>query len=173
MCQYGQGIVRGIFEELGSHNLKGFAVWLPMMPGDNFQFAKMKADTFKEYPVFHMWDPERHLGELYAKTLNLRASAWDVYLLYAPKVKWNTTEPPQPTFWMHQLPGNIGADHKILLNPAKLAQELLQLLGSGVQQSRIDLGFALHGKGIMNLVKERAQYTLDEIHQAAEKSGII
>lgn len=173
MCQYGQGIVRGIFEEFSAYNLKGFAVWLPMMPGDNTQFARVEAETFKEYPVVHAWDPECRLGKLYAKTLNLRASAWDVYLLYAPGVRWDEHEPPQPTFWMHQLPGDTGADGKILLNPTKLSQELLKLLGSGVQPSRVDLGFLLHGKGLMNLLRERAQDTLEEIRQAVEKSKTI
>ena len=173
MCQYGQGIVRGIFEEFGAYNLKGFAVWLPMMPGDNAQFASVEADTFKEYPVVHMWDPECRLGKLYARTLNLRALAWDVYLLYARGVTWDGDEPPQPTFWMHQLPGGIGADWKILLNPTRFSQELLKLLGSGVQPSSVDLGFQLHGKGLMNLLRERAQYTLEEIRQVAEKSREI
>ncbi len=172
MCRYGQGIVRGIFEEFGACNLKGFAVWLPMMPGENVQLASVEADTFKEYPVVHTWDPERRLGDLYANTLNLKALAWDVYLLYAPGVTWNGNEPPQPTFWMHQLPGSIGADPKILLNPTGLSEELLKLLGHGVQPSSVDLGFQLHGKGLMNLLRERAQYTFEEIRQVAENSKI-
>lgn len=173
MCLYGQGIVQGIFEEFGASNLKGFAIWLPMMPGDNAQFARVKAETFKEHPVFHAWDPERRLGELYARALNLRALAWDVYLLYAPGVRWDGNEPPQPTFWMHQLPADTGADWKILLNPTMLSQELLKLLGSNAQPSRVDLGFLLHAKGLMNLVRERAQYTLEEIRQAVGKSKAI
>ena len=173
MCQYGQGIVRGIFEVFGTYNLKGFAVWLPMMPGDNVQFAGVEAETFKEYPVVHTWDPECLLGELYARTLKLRAPAWDVYLLYASGVTWEGNEPPQPTFWMHQLTGGIGADWKILLNPTTLSQELMKLLGSGVQPGPADLGFLLHGRGLMNLVRERAQYTLEEIRQAVEKSREI
>lgn len=173
VCQYGQGIVRGIFEGFGTSNLKGFVVWLPMMPGDNAQFARMEAETFKEHPVVHTWDPERRLGKLYAKTLNLTAAAWDVYLLYAPGVRWDEHEPPQPTFWMHQLPGDTGADWKILLNPTKFSQELLKLLGSGVRPSRVDLGLLLHGAGLMNLLRKRAHYTLEDIRQAVEKSRVL
>ncbi len=141
-----------------------------MMPGDNAQFASVEAETFKEYPMVHTWDPERRLGELYAKTLNLRASAWDVYLLYVAGIRWDENEPPHPTFWMHQLPADIGANPNILLNPTRLSQELLKLLGRSVHPSSVDLGFQLHGKGLMNLLRERAQYTLEEIRQAAKKS---
>ena len=79
------------------------------MPGDNVQFAGVEAETFKEYPVVHTWDPERRLGQLYARTLKLRVPAWDVYLLYASGGTWDGNELPQATFWMHQLTGGIGA----------------------------------------------------------------
>lgn len=148
-------------------------MWVPMMPGDNVQFAGVEAETFKEYPVVHTWDPECLLGELYARTLKLRAPAWDVYLLYASGVTWDGNEPPQPTFWMHQLTGGVGADWKILLNPTTFSQELMKLLGSSVQPGPADLGFLLHGSGLMNLVRERAQYTLEEIRQVVEKSREI
>ena len=137
-----------------------------MMPGDNVQFADQEAATFEDFPITHRWDSERQLGNLYSMTLSLSDVAWDVYFLYAPGVTWEENEPPQPTFWMHQLPADTGANRDLVLYPTRLSHELLKLLGDGVEPShtsRADLGLQLHGKGLMNLLRERAQYTLDEI----------
>ncbi len=98
-----------------------------MMPGDNVQFADREASTFNGFPVTHAWDQERELGTLYAKTLNLSAVAWDAYFLYAPGIKWEGDKPPYPTFWMHQLPADTGANRDLVLYPTKLSQELLSL----------------------------------------------
>ena len=155
--------------------MKGFVTWLPMMPGDDGQFADQEASTFGDFPVIHSWDPERELGNLYAKTLNLTAVAWDVYFLYAPGVTWEGNEPPQPTFWMHQLPAETGASRDLVLYPTRLSQEILNLLGSGVEPghtSRADLGLQLHAKGLSNLLKERSQYSLEEIRQVVTDSKI-
>ena len=42
-----------------------------MMPKDDFEFAKAEADDMGDHMMTHMWDPEREIGNLYAKTLNL------------------------------------------------------------------------------------------------------
>ena len=86
--------------------MRDFAVWLPMMPKDDFEFAKAEADDMGDHMMTHMWDPERELGNLYANTLNLGGTGWDLYLLYSPGIRWEGNEPPQPTFWMHQLPAD-------------------------------------------------------------------
>ncbi len=86
MCQYGQGIVRGLLEEFDTDTLKGFAVWLPMMPNDSAEAAEAEATPFQGLRAVHFWDPERQLGDLYAKVLRLRSTVWDFYFLYAPGV---------------------------------------------------------------------------------------
>ncbi len=175
MCQYGQGTVRGIFEQFPNANLKGFVVWLPMMSGDSLQSAQQEEVGFDGFQATHAWDAERQLGNLYAKTLNLNSVAWDVYLLYAPGITWEGSEPPQPTFWMHQLPTDSGADRDLVLYPTRLAQELLNLLGVGAEPgytSRADLGLQLHAKALTNVDKERGQSILEEIQQAVEDSKI-
>jgi hypothetical protein len=61
------------------------------------------------------------------------------------------------------------------LYPTRLSQELLKLLGDGVEPShvsRADLGLQLHEKGLTNLVRERGRYTLEDIRQAVEDSKI-
>jgi hypothetical protein len=76
------------------------------------------------------WDGERASGTLMAKTLALKGSAWDVYLLYAPGVKWTGEQPPAPTFWMHQLRAEDGADQRACLNPAVFVGRVAALLGN-------------------------------------------
>ena len=146
-----------------------------MMPGDNGQFADQEAATFEGFRLDHAWDQERELGNLYARTLNLTSVAWDVYFLYAPGIAWEGDEPPPPTFWMHQLPAETGASRDLVLYPTRLSQEILNLLGSGVEPghtSRADLGLQLHAKGLSNLLKERSQYSLEEIRQVVTDSKI-
>ena len=142
-----------------------------MMSGDSLQLAQQEQTAFDGFEATHAWDAERQLGNLYAKTLNLRSVAWDVYLLYAPGVIWEGSEPPQPTFWMHQLPADSGADPDLVLYPTRLAQELLTLLGNEVVPSQ-DLGLQLHAKALMNVSKERGQSILEGIQQAVDDSKI-
>jgi hypothetical protein len=124
--------------------------------------------------IEHIWDPERQFGELFAKTLKLKGVAWDVYLLYAPGVAWGTDQPPEPTFWMHQLPTVTGADGKFLLNPGRFSNELLNLLGSVDAYMPWDMAFKLHTKGLGEVKREREQSTLEEVLKAVDptKDGI-
>ena len=68
-----------------------------------------------------------------------------------------------------------GGNRDLVLYPTRLSQELLNLLGSEIESSntgRADLGLQLHAKGLMNLSKERSQYTLEEIRQVVTDSEI-
>ena len=144
-----------------------------MMPGDNVEQARQEAVKFEDHPVSHAWDPERRLGELYARTLGLASAAWDVYLLYSPGVEWDGEEPPHPTFWMHQLPDASAANRELVLYPTRFCQELLALLGDKVGSHHAglaDLGLQLHAKGLMNLLRDRSQYTFEDIQQAVASS---
>ncbi len=67
---------------------------------------------------------------------------------------------------MHQLPADSGADRDLVLYPTRFSKELLSLLGEGVQPShtsRADLGLQLHWQGLVNLTRERAQYTIEDL----------
>ena len=171
MCQYGQGLVRGLFQEFDIDNLKGFAVWLPAMAGDDLESADKEAAAFSNLRVSHTWDSERILGDLFSEVLNIEGSAWDVYFLYAPGVRWDGEQPPLPTFWMHQLPASAGTDWRLQLNAGAISEELLKLLGSEVQPRSGDLVFEIHAKGILNLTREKGWGSVDDIRQAVEELG--
>ncbi len=169
MCQYGQGVVRRLLEEFGADDLQGFAVWLPMMRNDSLERARLEAAPFEGLQIVHAWDPKRQLGHLFTKTLKLRSTVWDFYFLYASGVWWEGNEPPQPTFWMHQLPSASGADRNLVLYPTRFSRELLALLDDGVEPSRTsrdDLGLDLHWDGLLNLTRERSEYTLQDVREA-------
>ena len=170
MCRYGQGVVRAIFEEFDAENLKGFTAWLPTMGGDNAEAVRVESEAFGDRQMFFAWDPESRLGELFTKALKLRRTPWDVYFLYAPGVRWEGDEPPQPTFWMHQHPVDYGVDPKLLLNPGRLSEEVRRLLGKGGEPSDSDLPLNLHYKALLWLTRERVRYSVEEIKDGAQGS---
>jgi hypothetical protein len=52
----------------------------------------------------HYWEDSGVIGVLYGKTLGFDGIyAWDVWMIYAPGVRWEGTDPPKPDFAMHQL----------------------------------------------------------------------
>ena len=60
--------------------------------------------------------------------IGLNCTVWDVYLLNAPGVKWIGDQPPMPTFWMHQLFAETGADQRFCLNPTVFLGRIDDLL---------------------------------------------
>ncbi len=55
--------------------------------------------------VTHYWDDTGITGSHYQDTLDIRAYAWDVWLVYGPEARWDDLLPPEPDFWQHQLSG--------------------------------------------------------------------
>ncbi len=133
-CQRGHDVVKALFDRFHSDRLRGVRVWLPMYPGDGQSVAEAEAATYKDPRLVDAWDPQRKLGELFARTLGLTKTAWDVYLLYAPGIRWEEDEPPEPTFWMHQLGASYGADPARVLDPDVLARNLDAILAGDEEQ---------------------------------------
>jgi hypothetical protein len=102
-----------------------------MLPEDSAETALTQSQVFQDRRVVQGWDAERRIGDLFANTLKLTRTAWDVYLLYPPGVTWKGNEPPLPAFWMHQLPSSWGADQELRLNSGTLSHELSNLLRGG------------------------------------------
>jgi hypothetical protein len=111
--------VQEIFEENKSEMLQGAIIWTPMLATDDLDAADQREITFSDPRVKQFWDPDRIMGRLLSRTLNLKAPiAWDVYLLYPPDHAWDTELPPEPAFWMHQL----DEEPALLLDPIRLKQ---------------------------------------------------
>ncbi len=168
LCQYGQGLISELFEQVPETSLQGFSIWLPIMDADDAGIATLEAARFPTGRVEHFWDRERRFGELFAQTLGLKGVAWDVYMLYAPQVTWDTESPPPPTFWMHQLPPKTGADPRFLLAPGVLLFELMGLLGKTDDGTARDFAFTLHAKALGAVKKKRPQSSLEETLAAVD-----
>ena len=130
-CQRGRGVVAEMFDKQKSENLAGFVVWLPMKPKDTSKMAWLESEKLKDERIsVRGWDGNREIGKRFAKPLKLTSTAWDVYLVYAAGVKWEGTEPPQPSYWMHQLQGQR-ADTMLCLNPTALSSKVQKYLEAG------------------------------------------
>ncbi|MFQ5666898.1 MAG: hypothetical protein ACE5I7_10765 [Candidatus Binatia bacterium] len=160
MCQYGQGVVRGLLDGVETQALKAFAVWLPMLGGDTAELAQAESDSLADPRLEHSWDADHVLGNFFAKTLGLKSVAWDVYLLYASGTTWDPETPPAPAFWMHQLPMVTGADPNQLLHAGRFSRELLHLLGTDTADVAADLALALHASGLSAVKRSRARHPL-------------
>ena len=101
-----------------------------MRPADTLVAARIQAAVNTAPHLYQGWDSERHIGNVFQRTLRLTCSAWDVYLLYPPGVLWNEDAPPAPTFWMHQLSPEQGGDPALWLQPEKLFQVTIRLVAA-------------------------------------------
>ncbi len=87
-----------------------FVVWIDILPSDDYAAAHRVAGIFSDPRVRQFHDPNRLVGDAFAKGLLEQPPAWDMYLLYAatPQQLW-VDHPPKPADWMHQL-GSSTAD---------------------------------------------------------------
>jgi hypothetical protein len=129
-CIFGFEGIRRLFAIFDSKKLRGFILWIPMLQDDDEQAAKTKSETVKDPRITQFWDYEQSSGRAVAKTLHLlKDVAWDVYLLYSPRMKWeNEEQAPEPSFWMHQLTSDTSADQRLRLDLARFAEETKFLL---------------------------------------------
>ena len=103
-----------------------------MLEKDAVESARDLALALQDRRVTQLWDPERKLGELVSRTLGLSETAWDVYLLYPPGAVWEGRGLPRPSFWMHQLGSDSGADPGNRLDAAEFSDEVGLLLKGGI-----------------------------------------
>ena len=87
MCQSGHGVLKTVFGDTKSPDLKGFIVWLPMLSGDDEAALKDQSATFHDDRVGEGWDQARHVGDAFAKSLKLQGTACGAALA------WRTAAP--------------------------------------------------------------------------------
>ena len=99
---------------------------MPVLGSDNAEAGKQAESLLPDPRVIHYWDSDSSIGKLYGRQLTLprgRQLAWDIYLVFAPGIRWED-EPPTPTGWMHQL----GRDERYL-EGGKLRVMILEARG--------------------------------------------
>jgi hypothetical protein len=80
-------------------NLRVYAIWFNMFPGD--ARSKWRSDLLTDSRVTHWWDDEKVVGRWYqehASSLRSKLTKesdwngeilWDAYILYSPNAHWN------------------------------------------------------------------------------------
>lgn len=130
-CQSGHAVVGQILKRFSSPEVQAILVWEPMRRDDSPVAATQQAESVRDTRIWQGWNGNKNVGDLFGKSLELHATAWDVYLIYKRGIKWEAPEPPRPTFWMHQLQG---VNPKLLLcaDPTRLSAEVGKLLDHGI-----------------------------------------
>jgi len=128
-CVKGQRFINGLFTETFplDTNLMGLTVWISINGWGTRSDAQRLAPENKDTRMRHFWDEDMNLGKHFRKPLGLDKdyeTAWDVYLVYAPGIEWLGDEAPKPSFWMHQLAKESGADRDLFMNADTFEQQL-------------------------------------------------
>lgn len=120
-----EAVEQEITSRIGPDELAALVVWIPMLPTDDEAAAHSSATIFPQGRALHFYDSEQSLGWAYARhtfkgfmeralkhlsdddpladSIYSRADVpqWDLYMLYAPGVKWGSeSAPPLPTHWI-------------------------------------------------------------------------
>lgn len=73
-------------------DLAVYAVWLPVLPGD--ERAAWDERLLPDTRVTHFWDEQRLTGFWFARQGYLEGQhfgfVWDAYLLFGPEAKWES-----------------------------------------------------------------------------------
>lgn len=124
-CQLGHALVGTLLERRPAADLEALVVWLPMVDGDDLESARRRNAAWSDGRAVAGWDAERRIADAFASALDLPRSAWDVYLVYPPGVRWVGEVPPVPEVWMHQLP-YAPPDRRLV--PVELSRTLDEVL---------------------------------------------
>lgn len=146
-CRYGQGVIRALFEEFPDEKLAGFIIWVPMLPADNAESAKLEQENITDPRLQSWFDADKAAANTWSSFIALPATTWDVYAIYDRGVAWGEGQPPPaPRIWMHQLNPSPATKLADRLDCVRLADEWLELIGGEARQSA-ELGARLHAKG--------------------------
>lgn len=86
----------------------GVARYLPWLRIAGGRDVPKAASLIHNPNVHNYWNPTGSFGRLLSRAVGLenhgrRVYAWDVWLLYGPEAKWDSSGPPKPQLLMHQL----------------------------------------------------------------------
>jgi hypothetical protein len=112
-----------VLSRIASKKLAAFVVWVPQLAGTR-AFATQASRLIDDPRTHHYWDQADVTGLEFARVLQTPGPVWDVYLAYAPGIRWTAQLPPHPTFWMQQL----GIPNVPPLNTSILANRVRALL---------------------------------------------
>ena len=103
-------VQKQLLEKYTSANLRVYAVWFKMWPGDDrSSWAK---DLLRDARVIQFWDPDKTVGKFYLDHFGLNRSnpggaLWDVYILYDAKAEWKGVPSPPASWGYGVRPGGV------------------------------------------------------------------
>ena len=118
--------MQSVLKNVQDDRIRAYFVWLPVIRSDDRASAVERSKEFTDSRLVHYWDGEQLSGVAWDETLKTNEIAWDVYLIYGPSASWEK-QPPDPTFWMHQLKG---IDHAPRLDRTTFETKLKEILKS-------------------------------------------
>jgi len=105
--------------------IKVFLLWSPFMGFDTQVTARRSTRYLNDSRVTHLWDVWRFGSRSMALHFDIPLlEAWDMYIAYAPGVKWQE-ESPDPAFLLQGRDLNRGIPY----TPDELENQLEKLLG--------------------------------------------
>lgn len=111
---------------LPDSNLRVYAIWEPILRSDTEASAKRAPSLLPDPRVAHFWVASRDVGRMFQPAIALKTEpAWDVYLVYAPGVRWGDAV-PVPDYFQHQLSGRLPKEQR--LDGAVLVARLREFL---------------------------------------------
>ncbi len=122
---------KAILEAHPDFDLKVFIVWIKMYAADTIEAAQEASRLFsQDARVFQYFDPNKLAGSAIAEGLGAGDAqiAWDVYLFYDGKARWEE-QPPPPVAWAHQLEGSSWAGSENYHPGEELYQVLQNIMG--------------------------------------------
>ena len=109
MCLRGASEVESqLFAKEPSPQLRGYAVWVPKSGASAADLSSATARA-NDPRILQLWDERGLELAAFRAPLHLTSDAWDVYLVYAPGVRWAGATPPVPAYFMHQLDALAGS----------------------------------------------------------------
>ena len=78
-----------ILDGYPSADLRVYAVWFNMLPGDDR--SQWPSDALTDSRVSEYWDEDRITGQWFAKNLpgnSFGPIVWDTYFLFGPQAQW-------------------------------------------------------------------------------------
>ena len=129
-CVLGAEVVeKEVTSRYAASQVDALIVWIPMLDTDNEKAARGSATIFPPERVTQFYDGHQTLGTQYAQNtfagfyerarksladdhwlatalddrIEVKRPQWDLYMLYAPGVKWEGEAPPMPTHWIRHL----------------------------------------------------------------------
>jgi hypothetical protein len=101
-----------VFKKYPNADISGSIVWIPILDKDTFDAAIPSVKALSDDRAHNFYDSKKAVGKTIADSVGWQGHiAWDIYLFYAPTVKWDEA-PPKPEFWMHQLKNDWATKNK-------------------------------------------------------------